>query len=419
MGKKSKEERKKQMRLNEETEKVLSEALRYSNKRFKKFDEVITQLYAGEDLSRFFNTDKRMWKINECFNNISKKGNQQAIKSLKDVFIHLNECSSLLSDESLIQAVYNVFQFKANWRNDILKWNPVSKYASLQFVELAGYLFCKYEVPAFLYKAFYEPNDKRFIRWFIHLAAGGKVKEMDDMPIPFTQKMGHYFIQASADLSIVSALRWAQVKGLGGNDELAKRITYSWIGTKPYGDENFWESFLQLLIRSGMFNFEKLTELIDYVREAKRENAGYHLKGRTLQSLTRQSDAWHGVYKHVKGNFFWNPSGFYGLKINRKEDIIKVEELTEAKRLIEEGTAMKHCVASYTHLCAQGRSAIFSLRKYSGGELNDIIATIEVNIFLKTIVQAKAKMNRKISEEARKYMELWAAKNALTINPYV
>ncbi|HRH59156.1 MAG TPA: PcfJ domain-containing protein [Chitinophagaceae bacterium] len=419
MGKKSKEERKRQFQLSEEKEKALSDVLRYSNKRFKKFDEVITQLYAGQDLSRFFNTDKRMWKINECFNSISKNGNQYAAKSLKDVFIYLDECSSIMSDENLIQAVYNAFQFRANWRKNIFKWKPVNKYASLQFDELAGYLFCKYEVPGFLYKAFYETNDKRFVQWFIHLAAGGKVKEMDDIPIPFIQKMGHYFIQASADLSITAALRWAQVKGLGGTDELAKRIAYSWIGTKPFADENFWESFIQLLVRSGMFNYEKLTELIDYVRETKRQNPGYNLKGRTLQSLTRQSDAWHGVYKHVKGNWFWKPSGLYSLKIDRKTDIVKVEELTEATRLVEEGTAMKHCVASYAHLCAQGRSAIFSLRKYADGKLEDILATIEVNIFLKAIVQAKAKMNRPISQEAKKYMEMWAAKNALTINPYL
>ena len=59
-------------------------------------------------------------------------------------------------------------------------------------------------------------------------------------------------------------------------------------------------------------------------------------------------------------------------------------------------------------------SPIFSLRKYSGGVLNDIMATIEVSVFLKRIVQAKGKMNKPISEEAKKYMESWAAKNTLT-----
>ena len=77
-------------------------------------------------------------------------------------------------------------------------------------------------------------------------------------------------------------------------------------------DYNIWESFLQLLIRNGMFNHDKLTELIDYVRETKRENANYNLKGRTLQSLMRQSDEWHCKYKNVKGNWFWKPCGIDG-----------------------------------------------------------------------------------------------------------
>ncbi len=419
MAKKHKSQREEQSMLKQEREKLIQDMLQYSKKRFKKFDEVIVQLYENKNLNQFFTTDKRMWKINECFENVVKKNNQRAKTCLKDIFIQLDKSSLLIAEEGSIQAVYKAFQFRANWRNDIFKWKPVSKQAAFQFRELASYLFCRYDVPEFLYKAFYETGNMLFISWFIHLGAGGKVREMENIPIPFTQKMGHYFAQAPAKMAVTEALRWAQVKGMGGIEKTAERIAYSWIGTKPFGDELFWESFLQLLLRSGMFNHDKLTELIDYVREAKRENAGYNLKGRTLQSLMRQSDEWHGKYAHVKGNWFWKSCGIDGFKIERKTEIVKLEELTEAKKLIEEGAAMKHCVASYTHYCAQGKTAIFSLRKYSGGVLNDIIATIEVNIFLKRIMQAKAKMNKPISAEAKKYMEAWAAKNALVVSPYL
>ena len=96
-----------------------------------------------------------------------------------------------------------------------------------------------------------------------------------------------------------------------------------------------------------------------------------------------------------------------------------LEELTESRKLSEEGKAMKHCVGSYAFYCAKGRSAIFSLRKYSGGILLDIMATIEVNISLQRIVQAKAKMNKPINEEAKRYMEAWAIHEGLAINPYL
>jgi hypothetical protein len=51
--------------------------------------------------------------------------------------------------------------------------------------------------------------------------------------------------------------------------------------------------------------------------------------------------------------------------------------------------------------------------------LKDILATIEINIFLKRIVQAKAKTNRRISKEAENIMTQWAMKNALSISEYL
>jgi hypothetical protein len=98
---------------------------------------------------------------------------------------------------------------------------------------------------------------------------------------------------------------------------------------------------------------------------------------------------------------------------------VVLEELTESRRLTEEGKLMKHCVGSYAYYCAKGKSAIFSLRKYSGGILLDIMATIEVNLALQRVVQAKAKMNKPISEEAKKYMESWAMHEGLVLNPYL
>jgi hypothetical protein len=44
--------------LKQNHENVIKEMLHYSKKRFKKFDEVILQLYENKDLSKFFNTDK-------------------------------------------------------------------------------------------------------------------------------------------------------------------------------------------------------------------------------------------------------------------------------------------------------------------------------------------------------------------------
>jgi PcfJ-like protein len=418
MAKKYKTEREKQLLKTAEQEAVIAQALQFSRKRFKKFEEIIGQLYLGADLSFSF-SDRRIWKINECFNNFSLKTKAADKKIFRDVLIQLDEKSELVSGEAYIQVLYNMVQFRACWKQDLFKWKPIAKQAAAQVKELATYLFCKYKIPDFLYQGLYATKNMQYLQWLVHLGDGGKVKEMKNIPIPFTQKMGHYFLQAPTKFSIAEALRWAQVKGLNGEDRLAERIAYSWMGTKTYDNEDFWESFIRLIVNGGMFNLNKLTELIDYVREEKRANSNYSLKGRTLQSLFRQSDVWHSRFSNSRTNQVWKPCGIEGYRVEKKAEVVVLEELTESGKLTEEGKTMKHCVGSYAFYCAKGKSAIFSLRKYSGGILLDIMATIEVNLQLQRIVQAKAKMNKPISEEAKKYMEAWAMHEGLVLNAYL
>lgn len=90
MAKKVKTKLEEKLMLKQEKEKAIEEMLLYSKKRFKKFDEVIVQLFNNEDLSRYFNTDKRIWKLNECFNSISRENNYKAKVELKNIFVHLN-----------------------------------------------------------------------------------------------------------------------------------------------------------------------------------------------------------------------------------------------------------------------------------------------------------------------------------------
>ncbi len=99
--------------------------------------------------------------------------------------------------------------------------------------------------------------------------------------------------------------------------------------------------------------------------------------------------------------------------------VIKVEELTEHKHLVNESRTMKHCVQTYSYYCSRGLSTIFSMRSYIEGVLLETMATIEVNLQSGTIVQAKGKMNRPISAPAKKLMETWAAKERLEISKYL
>lgn len=418
MSKKNKTITQQKSEVLQQREDTLHNVLKFSRQRFKKFDEVILRLYRNEDLSPYF-TDRRIWKVHDCFSKLASNAKAADRLVLKNVLVYLDKNSALLADEAFIHAVFNAVQARAYWRTDVFEWKPVAKKPHAQFTEFAFRLFCKYPVPDFLYKAFFEAGNGLFIKWFIHLGAGKKVKELLSIPIPFTQKMGHYFLQAPSYLTIPEALRWAQARGLYADDKLAERFAYSWLGTKPYSDEEFWEDFIRIVAAGGMFNHNKLTELIDYVRNTKQNNAAYTLKGRTLQSLLRQSDAWHKQIVLVKGAQIWSASGIAGYEAKKKEEVVKMEELTGSKLLADEGRTMRHCVGSYVSYCVAGRTAIFSLRKYILDLQVETLATVEVNLYNKRVMQAKAKMNQKISDEARKHVEAWAYANGLSIGPYL
>ena len=189
MAKETQTEREKQLLKTAEQEAVIEQALQFSRKRFKKFEEIIGQLYVGEDLSFSF-SDRRIWKINECFNNFSSKAKATERKIFRDVLIQLDAKSELVSGETYIQVLYNLVQFRGYWKQDLFKWKPLSKQAAVQVKELAAYLFCTYKVPDFLYQGLYETKNMQYVQWLMHLGDGGRVKEMKKFQFRLRKKWG-------------------------------------------------------------------------------------------------------------------------------------------------------------------------------------------------------------------------------------
>ena len=176
MSKRDKKIREQEFIAKQQKEAIINDVLKFSRKRFKRFDEIIFRLYQGEDLSSFF-ADVRIARVHECFTRLSSKARATEKVSMKDIFVYLHNISLLFSNEEYIRAVSNMVQFKAYWRKDVFEWKPVSKRGSVQVNELAFYLFCQYPLPGFLYKAFYERNNVPYIYWFIHIGTGRRIKE--------------------------------------------------------------------------------------------------------------------------------------------------------------------------------------------------------------------------------------------------
>ncbi len=71
--------------------------------------------------------------------------------------------------------------------------------------------------------------------------------------------------------------------------------------------------------------------------------------------------------------------------------------------LYDEGKMMEHCVGSYTDRVANGKCAIFSVRKLE--DITKPLATIEVQG--KKVIQVRAKKNKQPSDDVSKFVRSW------------
>lgn len=418
MKHKSKAERTKLLADHIQKESAIELALQFSRKRFKRFDEIIEKAAALEDLSDWF-ADARISTLSMIFREYDTAGKTTERFIIRDCYHYLNRNSILLKGPEHIRAVHKIIRFRAYWHRELEKWEPRSGRSDQQLKDLATFLFCKYPVPLFLHKAFLEETTDQYIHWFIHLGNGRRAKDILNFPIPYTNKMYHWFLLAPEKFTIMQAVRWAQVKGLAGSDRLAERVAWSWLSARSVRYEEFWTSFLMLVCQDALFNPDKLTELTDYLRAAKREDAAFEIKGRTLNTLIRRSDEWHRRHSSVTEIMEWDPCSIEGFSVERENERLVMEELTSTMQLADEGIAMRHCVASYAWYCKKGRTAIFSLRTYAMNVLLTRIATIEVDLHNKRIAQAKGRLNSKIEAGTRALLVKWAGNKGLGINPHL
>jgi hypothetical protein len=335
------------------------------------------------------------------------------------------KCPKWFDDTDYIRALIEVAKYRGYWIRPIEKWKPKSKSDYEKFKDLISHLFAQYDYPNFLNHIFFHQQDHFFISEFIALVQGGSVKAMATM-IPLTQKMKVEFMQSPDGFRVIEAFRYAQAISLGADPLLAHRIAYSSLGRGAKRDELLWESFVRILIAGGMFNHDKIGELIDYVNYESNQNREYSLKGRTLNTLLRNSDNWHIAMSQVQrraGLTTWKSASFEPFEIvegkAENEVCFKVIELLSNKELTEEGNKMHHCVGSYSSYCERGRTRIVSLRKYQFGIETERLATIEVDMTSKRIVQAKYRFNKPISSKSLSFLHNWANLNGFTMGKYL
>jgi hypothetical protein len=143
------------------------------------------------------------------------------------------------------------------------------------------------------------------------------------------------------------------------------------------------------------------------------------MKGRSVLAMMRGMEEWHADLakrKAVVGKEY-KPSGLkaghYEFK-HRAQDgnfitvRYEVNEIITSKQLHAEGSALKHCVLSYSWSIEQGSCSIWSMTI-------DSERAITIEVRGRQICQARGLRNRQSTSEEFKIMQQWAQENQLSI----
>lgn len=326
-------------------------------------------------------------------------------------------------------------------------WRPGTRNERRSLLSLVRHVFARYPVPGCLERSWFDADDaaRHHRRIYLHVAQGHNLRTAD-LPIPYTKKMAHLFPEAPDDFTVTEALRYGQVRGLGGVPELARSVAATRLG-RGFEHDEFWRTVIQWFDRMGLRAVGDVTAVVDYVHEQRfgtqvlvdehgrrielpAPQPALTMAGRTPRTMARQIDAWHrrlGNASSRNAQLRWAPSGIPGYRevesVGRRPDgsreeprVWTVRELCSGEELRLESRTMQHCVFSYAGFCSRGTTRIFTMRIEHQGKVQTVL-TIEVRSH--AIVQARGRRNAEPSKRARAVMERWARGAELQIRSYV
>jgi len=342
-----------------------------------------------------------------------------------------NKAPKLVYDRyfSALRFLFNV----RPWINNPNTWEPKGKGKDTVFRSLVEHLLVKYPMPKFFYRAFLNDGHTslQLVRLFKYLAQGGSFKKAIGtklMTVPFTKKMCHSFLNTSANVDVLDAIRATQVKAFGGDQRLLIAILRTPLGETldlaVHGAEPFWHTVIQWLCSNPMLDPTQVGPLYDYIVHCRRQDRTFKITGRSVMAMLRGMEEWHRELCHqkkLKGDGIFPTSSFPNKKwvvekkINGKKvkQYWEVIEILNMKELFSEGRALRHCVGSYSYRVENGYNSIWSLR--CDGERR---VTIEVANKTAMIGQIRGYCNRLPAEEEKNRIRYWAREDGLKIKSF-
>ena len=440
------------------------QSLQYSRLRHSHPARMILSLSRNESVSQSTNADV-FHSIKLHFKQLQKQSKNHA--AFTRLLLHVERVSDLLSGSQLfpggendyegcINALASLAKRSKSWIRPLENWRPKVRNTRSQFHSLANHLMCEYETPMFLDAAWGEPDTAEgelHREWYLHIGRGQNLRTAN-IPVVLTKMMARYVFMAPSTLTIAQAIRWGQVRGMGGNETLAGEI----FGSRMRNflpDEPFWTTVLHFFKNNPALTGAQINSIADYLYyqkfvpqdricgEGSLEEMGapspnLSMKGRTAPALLRLSEEWRMTMalQTSLATAQWKSANISGYALFENDEngaAVRhwaIEELVNGKQLHAEGKYMHNCVASYFSSCVSGRCSIWSLRvRPANSNKLKTVMTIEMEMEKqsRTLVQVKGRFNRRIDscdenpimKKAIPILRHWAENTGVKIGKYV
>lgn len=365
-----------------------------------------------------------------------------AVRASSRLLIPSSERGStdLFGIERVVRGCARMARHSDAWQRPPEVWIAPVATSFVQFRSLVSHLFDEYPVPNFMAPVWISDDENpRDVDLYLHLASGHSIRQFQwPVPIGVTRQAALFFMQAPDDLNPSKALRWGQIRSLGGDNRLARLLVSRTILGNPTEHEDFWESVIRFLITNSQISAEEILAIVRFVDQQRfqpaetvwGEGAGqqplqpeFTIGGRSLMSLRRHMANWRtelmsklpALTQSTPG---WERTNIGPFRQAQGDLLWTIDELLSDRELRVEGGIMKHCVATYIHDCACRRTSIWSM-KIQQGERRQRVLTVEVLPGTKMIWQAKGKLDAPPSEAAELILHRWADQEGLRFRKMV
>lgn len=349
------------------------------------------------------------------------------------------------SEYQAIPVLVRIAAYSARWIREPETWaGETSADPGRILHSLLRHLFAAWPVPAFFDNAWLVKGELTYLErdWYCHLASGGSMRTVQGMPPSITSRALHLAMDAPVELTIRQALRWGQVKAIGGSPEFMAEVLRSRM-VKDLSNDAIWSRLLEKLVAARSFNPKHFGLIADTLLEmtlkgnCQRAEALVSLPLKELLAHCRRF--WNNILKwvrldqpdwsrnnilcphlrldlhHLNAAQWAKLPGSKTFEFTYQKGLslipCRIQELTHQWQLVRESQVMRHCVDTYGRSCKLGRCSIFSVRSdemIEGKLTTTSHITIEVDRRSRRIVQVKGRRNQRIIPLQHPFLLKWA-----------